>query len=473
MESTRVEKPHALCFPIPAQGHINSMMHLAKLLHARGFYITFVNTEFNHDRLTRSGGAMELKYLEDFKLEWIPGGFPPDDGRNRDPVSFFDATMKYLLSPFRDLVSKLNDSIQVPRLTCIISDVEFTQMVAEELGISWICLVAFQEMLSRMQFYNSCEESQLSPYENFMTNGDLDAVVDWIPGFPNIRLRDLPSFIRTTNLNDPMLQMCVVESPFSLKSQAIILNTFEELEKPVLDAMRERIRCPIYPIGPFASFSQSESNDHLQLVSMSLWKEDACEEWLNDKQPKSVVYVSFGSTTVLTPSQLNEFAWGLANSQRPFIWIIREDLVIEESAALEKAFVKATKERGLILSWCNQMKVLSHHAIGGFLTHNGWNSTIESICNGVPMICWPFFADQQTNCRYVCKEWGLGMEINNDVKREEVETLVRELMEGEKGKEMQLKAKKWKKMSKNAVQFGGSSYNNLERLIKQVLLEKH
>ncbi|ERN14704.1 hypothetical protein AMTR_s00038p00223890 [Amborella trichopoda] len=309
--------------------------------------------------------------------------------------------------------------------------------------------------------------------ENFMTNGDLEAIVDWIPGMPDIRLRDLPSFIRTTNLNDPMLQVCTIESPNTLKSWAIILNTFEDLDKPVLDAMRERIGRPIYTIGPVVSFSQFESNDRLKSVSMSLWnEEDTCVGWLNDKEPKSVVYVNFGSATVATPIQLNEFAWGLANSQRPFIWVIREDLVFGKSATLEKTFVEETKERRLILSWCNQIKVLSHPAVGCFLTHSGWNSTIESISNGVPMLCWPFFADHPTICRYVCKEWGIGMEINNDVKREEVEALVRELMEGEKGKEMQLKAKKWKEISKTVVQLGGSSYNNLERLIKQVLPEK-
>ncbi|KAL4194670.1 hypothetical protein AMTRI_Chr05g60610 [Amborella trichopoda] len=229
-----------------------------------------------------------------------------------------------------------------------------------------------------------------------MTNGDLEVVVDWIPGMPNIHLRDLPSFIRTTNLNDPMFQFCTVENPKALKFSAVIINTFEELEKLVLDAMRERICCPIYTIGPFASFSQFESKGRLNFA-------------------------------VLTPNQFNEFAWGLANSQRHFIWVIRDNLVIGKSATIEKVFVEATKERGLILSWCNQMKVLSHHAIGGFLTHNGWKSTIEGICNGVPMLCWPFFADQQINCRYVCKEWGIGMEINPDVKREDVEALVREL----------------------------------------------
>ncbi|KAL4196252.1 hypothetical protein AMTRI_Chr04g245170 [Amborella trichopoda] len=479
MGSTGAKKPHALCIPFPAQGHINPMMHLAKLLHVRGFYITFVNTDFNHERVSRSGGAMELKHLEDFKLESIPDGLPPEHGRTQDVPSLCDATRKYFLSPFRDLVSKLNGSMEVPKLTCIISDglLNCTQQVADEHGIPRISLWT-TSTCSYWGFlqYQELIERGIVPFkdENFLTNGDLDTVVDWIPGMPNIRLRDLPSFIRTTNLNDLMLQYCKVECPAALRASALILNTFEDLDKPILDVMRERFPCPIYTIGPVVSFSRSESSDLLKSVSMSLWKqEDACLEWLNDKEPKSVLYVSFGSVIVLTPYQLNEFAWGLASSQRPFLWVIRKDLVVGKSAMLEKEFVEATKERGLILSWCNQMKVLSHHAISGFLTHNGWNSTLESICNGVPMICWPFFADQQTNCRYVCKEWGIGMEINNDVKREDVEALVRELMEGENGKEMQLRAKKWKESSKSALQIGGSSYDNFERLLKEVLLEKH
>lgn len=118
------------------------------------------------------------------------------------------------------------------------------------------------------------------------------------------------------------------------------------------------------------------------------------------------------------------------------------------------------------------MKVMKHPAIGGFLTHCGWNSTIESISNGVPMICWPFFAEQQTNCRYICIEWGIGMEIDTDVNREEVEAQVREMMDGKKGKMMKRKALEWKKKAEEAVVIGGSSYLNFEKLVNDILLRK-
>lgn len=137
---------------------------------------------------------------------------------------------------------------------------------------------------------------------------------------------------------------------------------------------------------------------------------------------------------------------------------------------LPPEFLTETENRGMIASWCPQEQVLNHPAIAGFLTHSGWNSTIESIAAGVPVISWPFFAEQQTNCRYCCVEWGIGMEIDNDVKRDEVEGLVRELMDGEKGKKMRKNALELKKKAQDALVPGGSSRNNLDKLINEVLL---
>ncbi|KAJ4968180.1 hypothetical protein NE237_014881 [Protea cynaroides] len=140
-----------------------------------------------------------------------------------------------------------------------------------------------------------------------------------------------------------------------------------------------------------------------------------------------------------------------------------------ESANLPEEFIEDTKDRGLLVNWCPQDKVLLHSSIGGFLTHCGWNSILESISGGVPMLCWPFFADQQTNCRYACTTWGIGLEINNDVKRDEVESLVKELMEGERGKMMRKKVLEWKEKAEEATKQGGPCFNNFDKLIKSVL----
>ena len=171
----------------------------------------------------------------------------------------------------------------------------------------------------------------------------------------------------------------------------------------------------------------------------------------------------------MNTQQLTELAWGLANSNKPFLWIIRPDLVAGESSPLLAEFIKETRDRSMIASWCPQEQVLKHPAIGGFITHCGWNSMSESISGGVPMICMPFKSEQPTNCRYSCSEWGIGMEIDGNVKRE-VEKAVRELMDGEKGKEMKKKAMEWKKLAEEATKPGGSSYNNFDKLLSDVLL---
>ena len=173
----------------------------------------------------------------------------------------------------------------------------------------------------------------------------------------------------------------------------------------------------------------------------------------------------------MTNENLIEFAWGLANSNHPFLWVVRPDLVSGDSAVIPPEFLGKTKERGLLAAWCHQEKVLNHPSIGGFLTHCGWSSTLDTICSGVPILCWPFFAEQQTNCWYSVEKWGIGMEINNNVRREEVERQVRELVEGEKGKEMRKNAMGWKKLAKEATaRPDGSSYVNFEKLINEVLL---
>ncbi|KAH0648083.1 hypothetical protein KY285_033331 [Solanum tuberosum] len=149
-------------------------------------------------------------------------------------------------------------------------------------------------------------------------------------------------------------------------------------------------------------------------------------------------------------------------------------IVLDKSfSAFEDLKSIETKERGLLSGWCLQEQVLSHASIGGFLGHCGWNSTFESISFGVPMLCWPFFADQQTNCWFSCNRWGVGIEIDSDVKREVIEEVVRELMIGEKGKEMKENALKWKNLAEKAITSPtGSSYMNFDKLVREVLLPK-
>ncbi|XVF61612.1 hypothetical protein PTKIN_Ptkin08bG0144500 [Pterospermum kingtungense] len=290
--------------------------------------------------------------------------------------------------------------------------------------------------------------------ENFVSDGILDTAIDWIPGMSNMRLKDIPSFIRTTDPNDIMFDFTGSEAQNCLKSSAIIFNTFDELEHEVLEAIVAQFP-HFYTIGPLTLLGRHVPESQFSSLRSSLWKEDtSCIEWLNKEEPNSVVYVNYGSVTVMSDHHLKEFAWGLANSKHPFLWIVRPDVVMGESAILPEEFFEEIKDRGFRTNWCPQA--------------DGWNSTLEST-SGLPVICWPFFAEQQTNCRYACTKWGIGMEVNPDVKRDDVKALVKEMMEGDNWKKMRLKALEWRKKAEVATDIGGSSYNNFDRFIKDAV----
>ncbi|XP_060198919.1 7-deoxyloganetin glucosyltransferase-like [Lycium barbarum] len=474
-----LDKPHAVCIPYPAQGHINPMLKLAKILHHKGFHITFVNTEHNHRRLLKSRGPDALKGLPSFRFETIPDGLPPcDPDTTQDIPSLSKSTSTTCLGPFKELLTKLNNtsSPNVPPVSCIVSDgaMSFTLFAAQDFGIPEVLFRTPSACgLLAYKHYRHLVEKGYTPLkdESYLTNGYMETTLDWIPGMKGIRLRDLPSFIRTTNPEEYMVKFVIQETERSKNASAIVVNTFEPLEREVLESLQTLLP-PIYAVGPLHLLVKHVEDKNLEDLGSNLWKEETkCLEWLDSKKLNSVVYVNFGSITLMTPNQLIEFAWGLANSQLEFLWIIRPDIVSGEKAVFPPAFLEETKERGMLASWCLQEQVLGHPAIGGFLTHSGWNSTLESISSGVPMICWPFFAEQQTNCWFCCRRWGIGMEIDNNVKRDEVENLVRELMTGEKGKEMKKKALEWKKLAVEAVEKPtGSSYVNIDKLINEILL---
>ncbi|KAI9120780.1 hypothetical protein K1719_007813 [Acacia pycnantha] len=353
----------------------------------------------------------------------------------------------------------------------------FTIDVAGALGLPIVMLFpASAYSFLGIVYYQSLLDRGIIPLkdESYLTNGYLEQEIYWIPGMRNIRLKDLPSFIRTTDPNEFFLQFSIMAMEKIRRVSAICFNTFDELEGDAVKALSSIFSFPIYTIGLFPAFLSQILHNNSQLLSLksNLWKEETqCIDWLQLKDPKSVVYVNFGSITVVSAEQLYEFAWGLANSKKHFLWIIRPDLVNGGSVILSLEFLNETKEIGFIASWCEQEKVLNHPSVGGFLTHCGWNSMTESICAGVPMACWPFFADQQTNCRYACKDWGIGVEIDSNVKREEVEKLVNELMDGDIGTKMRLKTLEWKKIAEEDTRAGGSSYINLENMIKDVLFK--
>ncbi|KAK1604072.1 hypothetical protein QYE76_027745 [Lolium multiflorum] len=481
------ERPHAVMIPYPAQGHITPMLQLAKLLHTRGFHVTFVNNEFNHRRLLRSQGADTLGGVPGFRFAAIADGLPPSDpDATQDVPALCYSTMTTSLPRFMDLLRKLNEEAKasggaLPPVTCVVTDstMTFALRASRELGLrcatlwtasacGFMCYYHYKDLQDR-GIIPLKDEAQLS-------NGHLDdTTIDWIPAVPkDLRLRDFPSFVRTTDPDDVMFNFFIHETAGMSEASGVVINTFDELDAPLLEAM-SKLLPTVYTAGPLHLTVRHNVPDESPAAALasSLWKEqEGPIQWLDGRPPRSVVYVNFGSITVMSNEQLLEFAWGLANSGYAFLWNVRPDLVKGDEAALPPEFSAETEGRSMLSTWCPQAKVLEHEAVGVFLTHSGWNSTMESISGGVPMVCWPFFAEQQTNCRFKCTEWGVGMEIGDDVRRAEVERMIREVMDGEKqkGREMRRRVTELRDSAVASAGRDGRSMRNVDRLINEVLL---
>ena len=271
-----------------------------------------------------------------------------------------------------------------------------------------------------------------------------------------------------------------------LKSEAaadgIVVNTFYELEPDYIDNYREALRKVVLPIGPL-SLCNKDATSMATRGNKASVDENQILKWLDSMAPRSVLYVRFGSIIRTPPSQLIEIGRGLEASNRPFVWVIRD---VEKCAEVEKwmadGFEERTRTRSLIITgWAPQMLILSHRSIGGFVTHCGWNSIIEAVSAGVPMITWPHFADQFLNERLVVEVLRIGVAIGVKVpffhvkedelwvKREEVESAVVSLMNGGKeGEERRKRAKEFGEMAHKAMEEGGSSSESLTHLIQYV-----
>ncbi|TVU32577.1 hypothetical protein EJB05_24311, partial [Eragrostis curvula] len=465
----RMARPHAVVVPYPYSGNINPALQLAQLLHRHGVYVTFVNTEHNHSRVQDTEGAAAVRGRDyGFRFESIPDGLTDADRGKQDygqsPVEVHDHAMR---APLRDLIVRLNGEAGVPPVTCVLPTglMTFALGVARVLGIpSMVFWCAGTASLMSQMMMGQLKERGYVPLkdESYFTNGYLDTtIIDWIPGVPPISLGDVSSFVRTIDPDDFSFQFCETELENCTKAGALVLNTFEDLDADVLAALRDKFPI-IYTVGPLGSLLSSQLDGAAaDSIGLSLWKQDAgCLAWLDTQEHRSVVYVNFGSHTVVSQEQLAEFAWGLAASGRPFLWSIRDDAVRE---TLPQSFAAETAGRCHVTTWCPQEQVLRHAAVGCFLTHNGWNSTCESIAFGVPMVCWPGFADQYTNCKYVCEVWGVGVRLDAEVRREQVAMHIREAMGIEK---IRASVARWKAAAEAAVCLGGSSYENLLSMVR-------
>ncbi|GMH25251.1 hypothetical protein Nepgr_027094 [Nepenthes gracilis] len=268
-------------------------------------------------------------------------------------------------------------------------------------------------------------------------------------------------------------------------ANGVIVNTWEDLEGKTLcsfksnEIMKAVIKIPVHAIGPLVRRAPSADS------------KSAVIEWLDMQPNESVVYVSFGSGGTLTTQQTIEMAWGLELSQQRFIWVVRPPIDYDASASLyfeskddksdgggisrylPDGFLARTSDLGRVVPmWAPQEEILAHPATGGCISHCGWNSTLECLVHGIPIIGWPLYAEQNMNATMLTRDIGVairptGQPSKVTVGREEIEKMVRKIMVDKEGATIRLKAKELQKSGEKVSSKGGSSYDALSEIVKE------
>ncbi|XP_022144803.1 UDP-glycosyltransferase 73C6-like [Momordica charantia] len=449
--------PHFVLFPYMAQGHMIPMIDLAKLLAQRGAIVTLVTTPKNAARndsvLARAiESGLQIKVVQ-LEFPWNQAGLP-EGCENLDllpslaSISKFNAAASLLYEPSVQLLGNLS-----PRPACVVSD----------MNLPWTLRLARHHRLPRLVFYT----------------------------FSCFFLLSLRSFAKTHTLlsstsDEELVKFGVEMMVADQHSDGVIFSGFEEMEPEQIAEYRNERKSPekVWCVGP-VSLCNDDKLDVAQRGNRASIDVHECVNWMDGQHQSSVVYISLGSLCNVDASQLIELGLGLEASNKPFIWVIRELNLTEEllNWLEEYDLVGRTKGRGLVIrGWAPQMMILSHSAIGCFLTHCGWNSSMEGVSAGVPMITWPLFADQMSNGKLIVEILKIGVSVGVDtsvpwgeeekrgvlVRREKVREAIEMAMDGEGSEEMRQRCKQLAEKAKRAVQEGGSSNRNLTLLMDHI-----
>uniref|UniRef100_A0A9I9CGH9 Glycosyltransferase n=2 Tax=Cucumis melo TaxID=3656 RepID=A0A9I9CGH9_CUCME len=459
---------HVLLFPFPAKGHIKPFLCLAHLLCNAGLRVTFLSTDHHHQKL-HNLTHLATAQISSLHFQSISDGLPPDHPRNVLDGQL-SKSMPLVTKPlFRELLLSYKNGTSP--ITCVITDLifRFPMDVAQELGIPVFCFSTFSARFLFLYFSipKLLEDGQI-PYPE----GNSNQALHGIPGGEGLfRCKDLPGYWSVEAVANYNPMNFVNQTLATTKSHGLILNTFDELEAPFITNL-SKIYKKVYTIGPIHSLLKKSVQTQYEF-----WKEDhSCLAWLDSQPPRSVMFVSFGSIVKLKSSQLKEFWNGLVNSGKAFLLVLRSDALTEETGEEDEKQkelvikeIMETKDEGrwVIVNWAPQEKVLRHEAIGGFLTHSGWNSTLESVAVGVPMVCWPQIGDQPSNATWLSKVWKIGVEMEDSHDRCTVESRVRSIMEHE-DKKMENAIVELAKRADDRVSKEGTSCRNLQRLIEDI-----
>uniref|UniRef100_A0A2N9GTE7 Glycosyltransferase n=1 Tax=Fagus sylvatica TaxID=28930 RepID=A0A2N9GTE7_FAGSY len=405
-----------------------------------------------------------------FRFLHLPSVDPPSSDQFQSPIGFITLLIEKNIPHVKQALTDLMESNSDRRLAGFFIDIFCTSMidVANELHIP--CYLYFASPATFLGFM-----LHLPILDTQLTNGfsELDTELV-IPSFVN---PVPPTVLPPTTLKNDGYFWFLHHARRYVETKGIIINTFRELEPHALNSVSTSPVPPVYPIGPV-----------LDLTGPAQWHPDRANHerimrWLDDQPPSTVVFLCFGSMGSLSGSQVREIAFGLERAGLRFVWALREppkaDLGLPDDytnleEVLPNGFLERTAEIGLVCGWVSQVSILAHKAIGGFISHCGWNSILESLWHGIPIATWPIYAEQQMNAFEMVKELGLAVEIRLDYKEGSELVLANEVEYGIKcvmdcDNEVRRKVKEMSKKCREAMMENGLSYASLRALTEELV----
>ncbi|KAJ4912338.1 UDP-glycosyltransferase 75D1 [Raphanus sativus] len=470
--------PHFLFVTFPAQGHINPSLELAKRLAGTfpGVRVTFAApvAAYNRRMLSKETVLETLTFAT--YSDGHDDGFRPSTSSEKSRQHSSGQYMTEMRRRGRETLTELieDNRRQNRPFTCVVYTILLTWVaeLAREFQIPsallWVQPVTVFSIF--FHYFNGYAGtiSEMADNNN-NNNNNLSGSVKF-PSLPLFRLRDLPSFIVPTNAYAFVLPAFreQIESLKQEENPKILVNSFQELEQEALTSVLDDIK--IIPIGPLIT-SRTESETVAEYIG-----------WLDTKTDSSVLYISFGTLAVLSKKQLVELCKALIESRRPFLWVITDKSYRSKEDGEEKeediirSFREELEEIGMVVSWCDQFRVLKHRAIGCYVTHCGWNSSLESLVAGVPVVAFPQWTDQMTNAKLLEDCWRTGVRVMEKKDEEEegvllvesgeIRRCIEEVME-EKAEEFRSNAARWRDLAATTVREGGSSFNHLKAFVDE------
>ncbi|XP_037410857.1 UDP-glycosyltransferase 72B1-like [Triticum dicoccoides] len=461
--------PHVAMLVTPGMGHLIPLAELAKRLAARhgatATLITFAST----------ASATQRAFLASLPPAITSLSLPPVDLSDLPADAAIETLMSEecvrIVPALTNILSGLKDTT---RLVAFVADLfgadSFDAAVAA--GVARRCLF-FPTNLHVLTLILHLPELDASIPGEFR---DLAEPVR-LPGCVPIPGPDILSPLQ--DKSNPCYRWMVHHGRRYRDAEAILVNSFDAVEPDAARNLRtpQPGRPPVYTIGPLIKTDAADATDDKKEPRA------ACLEWLDRQPPKSVIFVSFGSGGSLPAEQMRELALGLELSGQRFLWVVRSPS--DEGAVnanyydaeskrdplpyLPQGFVKRTREAGLLVpSWAPQIKVLAHEATGGFLVHCGWNSVLEGLAHGVPMVAWPLFAEQRQNAVVLSEGVGAAVRVPDTKRREEIAAAVREVMAGQgKGAEVRAKVAELRKAAAAGLCEGGAATTALDEVVRK------